>query len=73
MPIIKPEEYAALKAQGLITLAKQPSGKIRVSINRGEMDEYAKPVILAWLADERKIHTDAVSVLDIIKSDIAPL
>jgi len=73
MPIINPEEYAALKAQGLITLAKLPSGKVRVTIDRGEMEEYGKAAILSWLAEERKIHSAAITVLDAIYADIEPL
>ena len=73
MPIITPAEYAALKAQGLISLVRIPDDKIRVTIDRGEKEEYGKAAILAWLADERKILTDQVEVLDIIKSDIDPL
>ena len=73
MPIIKPDEYPALKAQGLICLVKQPDGKIRVTINRGEMEDYEKATILAWLADERKTLTDQVAILDAIKADIDPL
>jgi len=73
MPIITPEEYAALKAQGLISLVKQPDGKIRVTIDRGESEEYGKAAILSWLADERKIHADQVVILDAIKADIDPL
>jgi len=73
MPIIKPEEYAALKAAGLITLVKQPNGKIRVTINRGEMEEYGKAAILTWLANERKVLTDQVVIIDAIKADIDPL
>lgn len=73
MPIIKPEEYPALKAQGLISLEKQPDGKIRVTINRGEAEAYTKAAILSWLADERQTHTDAVAVLDAIKADVEPL
>ena len=70
MPIITPAEYAALKAQGLISLAKQPNGQIRVTINRGETEDYDKTTILAWLANERKILTDQVAILDVIKADI---
>lgn len=73
MPIIKPEEYPTLKAAGLIRLVKQPNGKIRVTIDRGEMADYGKPAILSWLAAERKIHTDAIDVLDTIRADIDPL
>ena len=73
MPIITPEEYQTLKAQGLISLIRIPNDKIRVTIDRGELGEYDKSAILAWLADERKILTDQVEVLDIIKSDIDPL
>ena len=73
MPIITPEEYQTLKAQGLISLVRIPNDKIRVTIDRGEKEEYGKAAILAWLADERKILTDQVEVLDIIKSDIDPL
>jgi len=73
MPIIKPDEYTALKAAGLISLVKQPDGKIRVTINRGETEAYGKAAILSWLADERETHTDAVAVLDAIKADIDPL
>ena len=73
MPIITPEEYAALKAQGLISLVKQPDGKIRVTIDRGESKEYGKAAILSWLAEERKIHSDAIVVLDTITADIYPL
>lgn len=73
MPIITPAEYPALKAHGLISLVKQPDGKIRVTINRGEMEEYGKSAILSWLADERKIHSDAIAVLDTIYADIDPL
>lgn len=73
MPIIKPEEYPTLKAQGLIRLAKQPDGKIRVTIDRGEMEESGKAVILSWLAEERKVHSDAIAVLDTIKADVDPL
>ena len=73
MPIITPSEYEALKAQGLISLVKQPNGKIRVTINRGEMEDYGKDAILSWLADERKILTDQVTILDAIKADIDPL
>jgi hypothetical protein len=73
MPIIKPEEYPALKAQGLIALTKQPDGKIRVTINRGEAEEYGKAAILSWLADERKTLTDQIAILDAIKADIDPL
>jgi len=73
MPIITPEEYQTLKAQGLISLVRIPNDKIRVTIDRGEKEEYGKTAILAWLADERKILTDQVEVLDIIKSDIDPL
>jgi len=73
MPIIKPDEYPTLKAQGLITLTKQPDGKILVTIDRGEQEDYQKAAILAWLADERKTHTDAIAILDGIKDDIDPL
>jgi len=73
MPIITPEEYQTLKAQDLIHLVRIPNDKIRVTIDRGELEEYGKTAILAWLADERKILTDQVEVLDIIKSDIDPL
>jgi len=73
MPIITPAEYAALKAQGLISLARIPNDKIRVTINRGEMEEYGKAAILSWLADERKILTDQVAIIDAIKADIDPL
>ena len=73
MPIILPAEYEALKAQGLIHLAKLPDGKIRVTIDRGESEDYTKANILAWLADERKILTDQVTILDAIKADIEPL
>ena len=73
MPIIKPEEYPVLKAQGLISLVKQPDEKIRVTIDRGEKEEYGKAAILSWLAEERKILTDQVEVLDTIKADIDPL
>jgi len=73
MPIITPAEYAALKAQGLISLVRIPNDKIRVTINRGEMEEYGKAAILSWLADERKILTDQVSIIDTIKADIDPL
>ena len=73
MPIIDPSEYPSLKAQGLIILAMQPSGKIRVAIDRGEEEEYTKAAILAWLADERKILTDQVAILDVIKADVDPL
>jgi len=73
MPIITPAEYAALKAQGLISLVRIPNDKIRVTINRGEMEEYGKATILSWLADERKILTDQVAIIDTIKADIDPL
>jgi len=73
MPIIDPSEYPSLKAQGLIILAMQPSGKLRVAIDRGEEEEYTKAAILAWLADERKILTDQVAILDVIKADVDPL
>ena len=73
MPIITPAEYTTLKAQGLISLVKQPDGKIRVTIDRGERKDYGKAAILAWLADERKILTDQVAILDIIKADVDPL
>jgi hypothetical protein len=73
MPIITPSEYPALKAQGLIILAKQPDGKIRVSIDRDEEEAYTKAAILTWLADERKILTDQVAILDTIKADVDPL
>ena len=73
MPIITPSEYPALKARGLISLVRQPTGEIRVTINRGEMEQYGKAAILSWLADERKILTDQVTVLDTIKADIDPL
>jgi hypothetical protein len=73
MPIIKPEEYTALKAAGLITLVRLPDGRIQVTINRGEKDQYQKAAILAWLAGERLVHTDAITILDIIKADIDPL
>jgi len=73
MPIITPEEYRTLKAGGLITLVKQPDGKIRVTINRGEMEDYGKAAILAWLAEQRQPPTDLIAVLDEIKADIEPL
>lgn len=73
MPIITPSEYPSLKAQGLISLVKQPDGKIRVTINRGEQEAYGKAAILSWLAEERKILTDQVAILDTIKADIDPL
>jgi len=73
MPITNPEEYPALKAQGLIGLVKQPDGKIRVVINRGEAETYGKAAILSWPADERKTLTDQVAILDAIKADIDPL
>jgi len=73
MPIITPSEYMSLKTQGLISLVKQPSGKIRVTVNRGEMEEYGKAAILSWLADERKILTDQVAIIDTIKADVDPL
>ena len=73
MPIITPAEYAALKAQGLISLVRIPNDKIRVTINRGEMEDYGKAAILSWLSDERKILTDQVAILDIILADINPL
>ena len=73
MPIITPSEYPALKAQGLISLAKQPDGKILVTINRGEMEDYPKAAILTWLAGERKTLTDQVEIIDTIKADIDPL
>jgi len=73
MPIITPEEYQTLKAQGLISLVKQPDGKIRVTIDRGEREDYGKAAILSWLADERKTLTDQVAILDIILADINPL
>lgn len=73
MPIITPAEYPTLKAQGLISLVKQPDGKILVSINRGEREDYSKAAILSWLADERKILTDQVAIIDTIKADIDPL
>jgi len=73
MPIIDPSEYPSLKAQGLIIMAMQPSGKLRVAIDRGEEEEYTKAAILAWLADERKILTDQVAILDVIKADVDPL
>jgi len=73
MPIIQPEEYQTLKAAGLISLEKQPSGKIRVTIDRGEEEEYTKAAILTWLADLRKTLTDQVAILDVIKADIDPL
>jgi hypothetical protein len=57
----------------LITLVKQPDGKIRVTINRGEMEAYTKDAILAWLADDRATHTDYIAILDTIKADIDPL
>lgn len=73
MPIISPSEYPALKAQGLIHLAKLPDGRIRVTINRGEQDDYSKAAILTWLAGERKSLSDQITILDTIKSDIDPL
>jgi len=73
LPIITPSEYPTLKAQGLISLVKQPDGKIRVTINRGETEDYGKAAILSWLADERKTLTDQVAILDIILADINPL
>jgi len=73
MPIITPAEYAALKAQGLISLVRIPNDKIRVTINRGEMEEYGKAAILSWLADERKTLTDQVAIIDAIKADVDPL
>jgi hypothetical protein len=73
MPIIQPKEYPVLKAQGLISLEKQPDGQIRVTIDRGESEEYGKAAILSWLADERKSLTDQVAILDAIKADIDPL
>jgi len=73
LPIIDPSEYATLKAQGLIILAMQPSGMIRVAIDRGEEEEYTKAAILTWLADERQILTDQVAILDVIKADVDPL
>ena len=72
MPIITPSEYPALKAQGLISLVRQPGDKIRVTINRGELEDYSKTAILSWLADERKILTDQVAIIDTIKADIDP-
>ena len=73
MPIINPEEYAALKTQGLITLATLPGSKVGVTINRGESAEYTKAAILAWLAEERQTLMDQVELLDIIKADVDPL
>jgi len=70
MPIITPAEYPTLKAQGLISLVKQPDGAIRVTINRGERADYPKAAILTWLADERKTLTDQVTILDAIKADV---
>jgi hypothetical protein len=73
MPIIKPEEYPALKAAGLITLIKQPDGKIRVTINRGEREDYGKAAILAWIAEQRAPLVTTIAILDVIKADIDPL
>lgn len=73
MPIITPSEYVTLKQQGLISLVKQPDGKIRVTINRGEQEDIGKNAILSWLADQRKELTDQVAVLDAIKADVDPL
>jgi len=73
LPIIVPEEYPTLKERGLISLVRQPDEKIRVSINRGESEDYTKANILAWLAEERKTLTDQVEILDVIKADVDPL
>ena len=73
MPIINPEEYQTLKAQGLITLTTLPGSQVGVTIDRGESAEYTKAAILAWLAEERQALMDQVELLDIIKTDIDPL
>ena len=73
MPIITPAEYMTLKAKGLISLVKQPDGKIRVTIDRGEQEDLGKAAILGWLAAERSTLTDQVAILDTIKADIDPL
>lgn len=73
MPIIKPEEYPALKAAGLITLVKLPNGRIKVQIDRGEKEDYAKSAILTWLAEDKAAHLSYIAILDIIKADIDPL
>jgi hypothetical protein len=73
MPIIKPEEYPALKAAGLIELRKLPNGRIEVEIDRGEKEDYSKASILTWLAEDRAAHVAYISILDTIKADIDPL
>jgi len=73
MPIIKPEEYRALKAARLISLERKPGGKVRVTINRGEADEPTKAELLEWITGERKALTEQLAVLDEIKADIDPL
>jgi len=73
MPIITPAEYYALKAAGKISLAMQPSGKVKVTIDRGEIEEIGKSSILSWLASERQTLMDQVTILDTIKADVDPL
>ena len=71
--LLKLEEYAQLKAQGLITLTKRPNGDIRIKIDRGERDDQTKATLLAWLETERAPHVAALATLDTIKADIDPL
>jgi hypothetical protein len=71
--IIKPEEYAALKAAGLITVLKRPDGSIRIKIDRGEREDQAKSALLTWLESEMEPHKAAIARLEAIKADIDPL
>ena len=73
MPIIQPEEYPDLKAKGLISLKKQPSGKIRVTIDRGEDATYDRAAILAWLDGSIADLRAQIDNLTKIKTDVEAL
>jgi len=73
MPIIDPDEYRALKSAGLIRLVKLPNGKIQVTIDREELEEFNKTEFLTWLAEQRAPAVDLIAIIDEIEADIEPL
>jgi hypothetical protein len=71
--ILKPEEYAALKAAGLISFVKRPNGDIRIKVDRGEREDLTKDALLAWIEAERAPLVAALATLDAIEADIITL
>jgi hypothetical protein len=72
MPIITLEEYAALKAQGLIQLSTNPSDpeKIDIHIDRSQKETISKAAVLDWTNQQIATRQAEILELDTIKQDI---